>query len=99
MKSSIQKDYKRRRLVQKYEIKQRMIKALLNDLSLPIEERSSYMNELNRLPRNASKTRVVNRCILTGRSRGVYKFCKLSRIKFRELAAQGVFPGITKASW
>ena len=54
---------------------------------------------LQMLPRNASPTRVRNLCALTGRSRGVYRKFKLSRIKLRELAHQGKVPGMRKASW
>ncbi len=54
---------------------------------------------LQKLPRDASPTRVRNLCELTGRSRGVYRKFKLSRIKMRELALQGKIPGMRKASW
>ncbi len=54
---------------------------------------------LQRLPRDASPTRVRNLCALTGRSRGVYRKFKLSRIKLRELALEGKVPGMRKASW
>jgi len=54
---------------------------------------------LQMLPRDASPTRVRNLCALTGRSRGVYRKFKLSRIKLRELAHQGKIPGMRKSSW
>ena len=54
---------------------------------------------LQTLPRNASPTRVRNLCALTGRSRGVYRKFKISRIKLRELALEGKIPGMRKASW
>lgn len=54
---------------------------------------------LQRLPRNASPTRLRNLCALTGRSRGVYRKFKVSRIKLRELALEGKVPGMRKASW
>jgi len=54
---------------------------------------------LQMLPRDARPTRVRNLCALTGRSRGVYRKFKLSRIKLRELAHQGKIPGMRKASW
>jgi len=54
---------------------------------------------LARLPRNASPTRLRNLCALTGRSRGVYRKLRISRIKLRELALQGKIPGMKKASW
>jgi len=54
---------------------------------------------LQRLPRNASPTRVRSICALTGRTRGVYRKFKVSRIMLRELALQGKIPGMRKASW
>ncbi len=54
---------------------------------------------LSRLPRNASPTRLRNLCALTGRSRGVYRKLKISRIMLRELAHEGKIPGMRKASW
>ena len=54
---------------------------------------------LSMLPRDASPTRVVNRCEVTGRRRGYLRRFKLSRIAFRELASHGLIPGVTKSSW
>ncbi|MCS7008974.1 MAG: 30S ribosomal protein S14, partial [Chthoniobacterales bacterium] len=51
------------------------------------------------LPRNASPTRLVNRCAITGRKRAYMRRFKISRITFRELASQGLIPGVIKASW
>jgi small subunit ribosomal protein S14 len=54
---------------------------------------------LQRLPRDASPTRLRQMCALTGRTRGVYRKLKISRIKLRELALEGKIPGMRKASW
>ena len=54
---------------------------------------------LSQLPRDASPTRVVNRCLLSGRRRAFLRRFKLSRIAFRELASNGMIPGVTKSSW
>jgi small subunit ribosomal protein S14 len=54
---------------------------------------------LSKLPRDASPTRVVNRCEQSGRRRGYIRRFKLSRLAFRELASQGMIPGVTKSSW
>jgi len=54
---------------------------------------------LTQLPRDASPTRVVNRCEVTGRRRAFIRRFKLSRLTFRELASQGLIPGVTKSSW
>jgi len=63
-----------------------------------LKEAGDYIG-LQRLPRDASPTRVRNVCALTGRTRGVYRKFKISRIKLRELALQGKIPGMRKASW
>ena len=99
MANFVQKDNKRRKLVLKNESKRLEYKSIINNLSLPKQVRYKYVYKLNNLNKNSSKIRVRNRCILTGRGRSVYSFCKLSRLKFRELAAQGKLIGITKASW
>lgn len=63
-----------------------------------LKEAGDYAG-LAQLPRDASPTRLRNLCALTGRSRGVYRKFKLSRIKLRELALEGKVPGMRKASW
>lgn len=99
MSNLICRDKKRRNLHNKFEIQRIHYKSLLSDLSLSKEFRSNMMTLLNKLPRNSSKVRIKNRCILTGRGHSVLRICKLSRIKFRELAAQGLLMGVTKSSW
>jgi small subunit ribosomal protein S14 len=54
---------------------------------------------LSMLPRDASPTRVVNRCEITGRRRAYLRRFRLSRITFREMASHGMIPGVTKSSW
>ena len=66
---------------------------------LEIEKRLEFISQLNRLPRIASKGRILNRCILTGRSKSVYRFCKLSRLTLRDLGSRGLIPGLSKKSW
>lgn len=63
-----------------------------------LKEKGDY-EALQKLPRNASPTRLKNRCELTGRPRGYLRKFKVSRIVFRELAHQGQIPGVTKSSW
>nr|YP_009720793.1 ribosomal protein S14 [Ostreobium quekettii]QGQ62005.1 ribosomal protein S14 [Ostreobium quekettii] len=99
MANSIQRDKKRRNLVYKYETQRVEYKSLIANRSIPIELRNYYVNKLNKLSRSSSTTRLRNRCIKTGRSRAVYRFCKLSRITMRQLAAQGFIMGLTKTSW
>ncbi len=99
MSNSIQRDLKRRKLYKKYELKRLELKNIIHDFSFSRELRSQCISLLNKLPRNSSPIRIKNRCVLTGRSHGIYRFCRLSRIKFRELAAQGLLTGVKKSSW
>ncbi len=68
------------------------------DLRHKLKKEGDYA-ALQRLPRNASPTRLRSLCALTGRSRAVYRKFKISRIKLRELALEGKIPGMIKASW
>lgn len=93
------RDHKRRVLVAKYEIKRVFYKSIIRDNTLPPFLKYQAILRLGSMPKNSSKVRINNRCILTGRSKSVYKFCKFSRIVFRELASKGALIGITKSSW
>ncbi|ANK83131.1 MAG: 30S ribosomal protein S14 [Rhizobiales bacterium NRL2] len=97
--SSIEKDKQRRQLVKKYAAKRAELKAIAKDPSRPQEERFAARLKLAELPRNSSKTRLRNRCAITGRSRGYYRKLGLSRIALRELGSQGLIPGLVKSSW
>jgi len=97
--SSIVKNERRKKLSQKYESKRAELrKAIIND-SLSDEERWEAQRKLQKMKRDTSRIRVRNRCSITGRSRGNYRRFGISRIKFRELANEGMIPGVTKASW
>jgi len=97
--SSIKKNQSRLRLIEKMKNKRMKLKELIKDKKLSLEERLVFQNKLNDLPRNSSSIRHRNRCELTGRSRGVYRKFKLSRIKIRELSMTGDLPGVVKSSW
>lgn len=97
--SLINRDIKRAKLVEKYSAKRAALKAIINDQSKSDEERYQARLDLQQLPRNANPTRLRNRCVVTGRSRGVYKQFGLTRHKIREMALKGEIPGMTKASW
>ena len=99
MTNFVNRDQKRRNLFLKYEIKRLQYKSIIKDISLPLKTRYYYISLLNSLPRNSSKIRIKNRCIITGRGKSIYRFCRLSRITFRKLAAQGRVPGVKKSSW
>ncbi len=98
-KSSIEKDKHRRKLVAKYAAKRARLLAVANDDAQPQEERFAARLKLAELPRNSSKSRIRNRCELSGRSRGFYRKLKLSRIALRQLASRGQIPGMVKSSW
>ena len=97
--SLINRDIKRAKLVEKYAAKRAALKAIIDDQSKSDEERYQARLDLQKLPRNANPTRLRNRCVVTGRSRGVYKQFGLTRHKIREMALRGEIPGMTKASW
>ena len=97
--SSINKNERRKKLVQKNAAKYAKLKGIANDKSLDETERLIARLKMAELPRNGNPTRVRNRCELTGRSRAYYRKFRLSRIKLRELANKGLIPGVTKSSW
>ena len=99
MTNSIQRDKKKRLICEIYELKRLQLSSLIQDSTLSKQIRAQCLRELNKLPRNSSRIRIKNRCILTGRGHSVLRFCGLSRLKFRELASQGLLMGVTKASW
>jgi small subunit ribosomal protein S14 len=98
-KSSIEKNARRIKLVKSIAGRRTRLKAIAIDRTAAPEERFSAQLKLAELPRNGSKTRVRNRCALTGRPRGYYRKFKLSRIALRELASSGQIPGMVKSSW
>jgi small subunit ribosomal protein S14 len=95
----IERNKKREHLVKLYETKRKELKAKIYDEKTPVDERFAAVQKLAKLPRNSSKTRVHNRCELTGRPRGFYRKLKMSRIALRDLASNGQIPGMTKSSW
>ena len=97
--SSIEKNKRRRRLVEKFATKRQALKDTAKDLSLPPEERFAARLKLAELPRNSAKIRIRNRCEITGRPRGFYRKFRMSRIALRELASAGLVPGVAKSSW
>lgn len=97
--STIVKNNNRAKLAKKTAPKAAALRAKAIDPKLTEEERQAAREKLQKLPRNGNPNRVRTRCELTGRSRGVYRSFKLCRNKFRELALQGLIPGVTKASW
>ena len=97
--SSIQKNLKRIKLVAKFKKKREELKKIIKNKKLPLDERFTAQLKLAKLPRNSAKTRIRNRCEITGRPHGVYRKLRISRIALRKLASDGKIPGMTKSSW
>ena len=97
--SSINKNERRKKLVQKNAAKYAKLRAIADDESRDETERLIARLKMAELPRNGNPTRVRNRCALTGRSRAYYRKFRLSRIMLRELANKGLIPGVVKSSW
>lgn len=95
----IERDKKRKKLVSRYAMKRAELKAIIKNKDLPADERFQAVMKLDKLPSNSSKTRMRNRCALTGRPRAFYRQFNLSRIALRDLASRGELPGVTKSSW
>ena len=97
--SAINKNNRRIKLTNRFYLKRKNLKKIIMDKKLPLEERFKAQQKLSKLPRNSSKTRVRNRCQITGRPHGVYRKLKISRIALRELGLEGKIPGLVKSSW
>jgi small subunit ribosomal protein S14 len=98
-KSMINRQRKREKLVRQFAARRAELKRRSRDMSATAEERQEAREALAALPRNSSPVRLRNRCVVSGRPRGVYREFMLSRIAFREMAHRGELPGIHKASW
>ena len=97
--SAIQRNLKRIKLAKKFLKKRENLKKIIKNKKLPLEERFAAQLKLAKIPRNSSKTRIRNRCEISGRPHGVYRKLKISRIALRDLASKGKIPGMTKSSW
>lgn len=97
--SMVNREVKRAKTVKKYAAKRAELKKASVDPKLSFEERMEAITKLQKLPRDASPSRMRNRCELSGRPRGVYRKFKLCRNKLREATMRGDVPGLRKASW
>ena len=98
-KSTINRNKKRIALVLKFADRRTKLKKIVMNKKLSLEERFKAQLKLSKLPRNSSKIRIKNRCEITGRSHGVYRKLKISRISLRQLSLEGKIPGMVKSSW
>ena len=97
--SAIQRNLKRIKLANKFMKKREKLKKIIRNKKLPLEERFAAQLKLAKIPRNSARTRIRNRCEITGRPHGVYRKLKISRIALRQLASNGKIPGMSKSSW
>jgi small subunit ribosomal protein S14 len=94
----IQRELKRQRLVMKYSTKRANLKKQIKEAS-SLKEKLNLHRKLQQLPKNSSPVRLHNRCLVTGRPQGYFRDFGLSRHVLREMAHQGLLPGVRKASW
>lgn len=101
MKNKLKQDYLRRQRYNTNELELLILKVIAYNKILPIQERKNYQKQLNIKSQTLDSriTRIKNRCLMTGRSKGIIKKYKISRIAFKQLANQGLIPGIRKSSW
>ena len=98
-KSAVEKNNKRKRIVERRGARREVLKAIIKEKSLPMEERFQAVMKLSKEPRNSSKIRIRNRCEISGRPRGYDRKLRMSRIALRDLASMGQVPGVVKSSW
>ena len=98
-KSKIAKNEQRVALVAKYATRRAELTAIIKDPNTSLQEKWEAQKKIAKMPRDASKIRVRNRCVMTGRARGFHRKFGLSRIALREQALLGNLPGVVKSSW
>jgi small subunit ribosomal protein S14 len=98
-KSSIEKNDRRKKLTAQYAVKRAKLKEVVRSPKSTDAERAAALVGLQKLPRNSSPSRIRNRCSMSGRSRAYVGMFGLSRIAFRDMALNGLIPGVRKASW
>ena len=97
--SKIVRNAQRRELIDRHAAKRDALRATIKKPATTQEEREAAYAAIRKLPRDSSPTRYRNRCAMTGRPRAFLRQFGLSRITFREMALNGLIPGVTKASW
>jgi len=98
-KSTVESAARVRRVVASKKATRDKLKSVVMNKAIPPEERFAAQMKLSEMPRTSSATRIRNRCMITGRARGTYRKFNISRIMLREMAAEGLVPGVRKASW
>jgi small subunit ribosomal protein S14 len=98
IKSMVERELKRQTLVMKYAKKRELLKKQITETA-SLKEKLILHRKLQELPKNSSRVRLHNRCMITGRPKGYYRDFGLSRHLLREMAHQGLLPGVQKSSW
>ena len=98
-KSAVEKNNRRKRMVARKGARRRALRATIRARSLPMEERFAAVLKLSEEPRDSARTRIRNRCEVSGRARGYDRKLRMSRIALRDLASMGQVPGVVKSSW
>lgn len=99
MKKLVKKDIKLRKNFKKNELKRLYLKSITLNQNISNNQRFKAQLSLSDLPKNSSKHRIKNRCVVTGRPKSVFKQFKLSRITLKQYALNGDIPGLKKISW
>ncbi len=97
--ASVERNNKRKKMVASNEAKRKKIKSQIYNKDLTMDERFGLVLKLAKLPRNSARNRVRNRCAITGRPRGCYRKIGVSRSVIRDLAGNGMLPGVVRSSW
>ncbi len=97
--SMVNRETKRTKLVKKHAVKRDALRDVMKSQTASFEEKMDAAVKLQKMPRDSSPTRQRNRCVMSGRSRGVYRKFGLGRNKLREATMRGDVPGLRKASW
>jgi len=98
-KAMIEREKKRQKLVAKYAAKRAALKEELKAEGLSMGDKVQISMKLSKLPRNSAPTRLHNRCEISGRPKAYYRKLRMSRIALRDLASNGLIPGMVKSSW
>lgn len=97
--SKIVQNERRKEIVARYATRRRDLKTIIQNPKTSREDREAAFVALRKMPRDSSATRVRNRCAMSGRPRAFVRQFGLSRIAFRDMALNGLIPGVVKASW
>jgi small subunit ribosomal protein S14 len=98
-RSMIERDKRRKELAAKYAVRRAELREMVKNIKLSPEERQAAAEKLQKLPRDSARTRIRNRCQLTGRPRGYYRKFGMARNELRKVMMRGEAPGVVKASW